>query len=262
MKKKSLQIMIIGMLAGLAGCGMVSGDDRTTGEKTQSEARETEEAAESWDIQTEKEKQLLIMAEKKEMWLEEPEFADEVYRYAVTDLDHNGRYEVIVAHMGGTGLYTYSRFFEVNEKYDGLEECRTEFLEGDSQPDIISEKLVAYIDENGKFHYAVYDSVKNGAAEYYENVRELMLQDGEIKTNYIVSKSVTYNGEIPDVTCSDSEGNAITEAEYESGAERYFQGFQRNVISFGWQDVKELEDDAEGIARQLCVSLDIFLQNE
>lgn len=50
---------------------------------------------------------------------------------------------------------------------------------GDSQPDLISEEWETYMDDKYEFHYAVYDLTKNGAAEYYENVREFILQDGK-----------------------------------------------------------------------------------
>lgn len=203
--------------------------------------------------------QLYIMAENKEMWTEELEFANDVYQYAVADLDRNGRYEVIVSNMGGTGHYTYSRFFEVNEEYNGLIECTTDFVEYDSQPDIISSKLETYIDDKGEFHYAVYDLLKNGAAEYYENVRELMLRDGEIITNYIANKSTIYEDGTPVITCEDSTGNNLTEQEYEEAAGNYFAGYQKITTSMGWQDVSELETEVKAIAAQLDMSLNTFL---
>ena len=202
--------------------------------------------------------QLYIIAENKEMWTEELEFANDVYQYAVTDLDRNGRYEVIVSDIGGTGYYTYSRFFEVNEDYDGLVECTTDFVEYDSQPDIISSTLETYIDEKGEFHYAVYDMLKNGAAEYYENVRELILRDGKIITNYIANKSTIYEDATPVITCEDSAGNSLTEQEYEEAAENYFAGYQKTTTSLGWQNVSELKTEVKEIVDQLDMSLNTF----
>ena len=206
--------------------------------------------------------QLRIIAENKDMWTEELEYADEVYCYAISDLDHNGRYEVIVSNMGGTGLYTYSRFFEVNETYDGVVECTTDFMEGDSQPDIIIEKVDTYIDANGGFHYAFSDALRNGMAESYENVRELILQDGEIITKYIASKSSIYEGETLNVTCMDQEGNSITEEEYATIADTYFVDCQKVVTNLAWQDVRQLPDDMDGIREQLNNSLIVFMVME
>lgn len=205
--------------------------------------------------------ELTVIAENKEMWTEMVgmEFPEEAYQYTIADLDRNGRYEIIVSGIGGTGIYTYSRFFEINENYDGLVECDTDFVEGDSQPDLISEKLETYIDDEGGLHYAVYDLVKNGAAEYHENVRELILQEGKIVTKPIAYKSTIYNDGTPTVTCTDLEGNVITEEEYENAAKNYFAGYQEGTTNLGWQDVRELGDDVEEIRKQLDVSFNKYI---
>lgn len=62
--------------------------------------------------------QLQVIAENRSRWCPDLEYAGELCQYAVADLDRNGRYEVIVSDMAGTGLYTYSRFFEINDSYD------------------------------------------------------------------------------------------------------------------------------------------------
>lgn len=79
--------------------------------------------------------QLQIIAKNKELWLDGLNDEDAVYQYAVTDLDGNGRKEIIVSQKEGTENYIYSRIFQVNDSYDGLEECGTDFAEGASQPD-------------------------------------------------------------------------------------------------------------------------------
>lgn len=202
--------------------------------------------------------QLRIIAENKDMWTTELEYADEVYRYAISDLDHNGRYEVIVSNMGGTGLYTYSRFFEVNETQDGLVECTTDFMEGDSQPDIIAEKIDTYVDANGEFHYVFSDVLRNGMTESYENVRELMLRDGEIITKYIASKATIYEGECVTITCNDGDGNTITEEAYETIVDNYFGDCEKVVTNLGWQDVRQLPDEVDGSMDRLETSFIVF----
>ena len=205
------------------------------------------------------------------MWIGNPEYADDLYQYAVTDLDRNGRYEVIVSNMGGTGMYTYNRFFEVNENCDGLTECSTDFVEGDSQPDLMTgsmggpdalpntmSTLDTYVNDQGMFCYAVYDMVKNGAAEYYENIRSLTLQDGMIRTAPIASRTTIYDGETPTVTCSDADGNPISEEEYESAADRYFAGWEKRETRLGWQSVKDLGNTVDEITAQLEQSLNVY----
>ena len=245
MKRYGKLAVVLGLALSMIMCGC---------EKEAKIVTETSDAIMKEDVK----KQLTIIAENKDMWTTELEYADEVYRYAISDLDHNGRYEVIVSNMGGTGLYTYSRFFEVNETQDGLVECTSDFMEGDSQPDIIVEKVDTYVDANGEFHYAFYDVLRNGVAESYENVRELMLRDGEIITKYIASKATIYEGECATITCNDGDGNTITEEAYETIVDNYFGDCEKEVTNLGWQDVRQLPDEVDGIREQLETSFVAF----
>ena len=257
---KLVAVLLIGFSIMMCGCKkgtqiedeIIANTDSTgtLDAKVEEEQETVLEVPDDTSIET-VEKQLTIMGENKDMWMADLEYADEVYRYAVTDLDHNGRYEIIVANMGGTGLYTYSRFFEINESLDGLVECTTDFMEGDSQPDIIVEQVDTYVDKNGEFHYVLPDVLRNGMAEYYENVRELILQDGEIITKYLVTKSTIYDGEIPNVICMDYEVNVITEEEYEGIVDHYFTGYEKVTTNLSWQDVRQLPDDIEEIKNML-----------
>ncbi|MBQ7841524.1 MAG: hypothetical protein IJ390_13720, partial [Lachnospiraceae bacterium] len=202
--------------------------------------------------------QMVVIAENKEMWVENPDYANDLYQYAVADLDHNGRYEIIVANHGGTGRYTYSRFFEINEHYDGLTECETDFVEGDSQPDLISTELTTYMDDNGGFHYVVYDILRNGAAEYYENYRELVLKEGKITLIPIAYRTTIYGEETQSIICKDSDGNAISEEDFVNAAKTYFAGYQETVTKLGWQDVNDLETEPEKIVAQLQESAEVY----
>ena len=259
--------LVVGFSLTLCGCEQenkstnenIINMDSTEIANTKVEAEQETVTEDSNEIITENtELQLTVIAENKDMWTEDLEYADEVYYYVISDLDHNGRYEVVVSNMGGTGLYTYSRFFEVNETYDGLVECSTDFMEGDSQPDVITETVDTYIDGNGELHYAFYDVLRNGMAESYENVRELVLRNGEIVTKYIASKATIYEGESATVTCHDGEGNVITEDAYETIANNYFADCEKEITTLGWQDMRQLPDDVDGIKEQLINSLKVF----
>lgn len=204
--------------------------------------------------------QMQVIAENVAMWHDAPDYANEVYRYAVTDLDRNGRYEVTVSNMGGTGQYTYSRFFEVNDSYDGLVECDTPFLEYDSQPDILVEKLDTYINSDGEFYYAVHDLVKNGAAEYQECTSALTLKDGALTVVPIAYRSTIYTEGTPSVTCRDASGAAISEDTYENAVTTYFSEWKKIGTLLGWQDMRELADNTEDILAQLRASFDVYFE--
>ncbi len=206
--------------------------------------------------------QIKIIADSRDLWEEDVYFAGDVYQYAITDLDHNGRLEIIASNMGGTGLFTYSRFYEINMTYDALVECKTGFIKYDSQSDLIMDSMETYIDENGQFFYVVYDYLRNGAAEHYENTQSLTLKDREILVTTIARRTTIYHDGSPETVCKDSAGNIISEAEYERAASAYFSNMTVGTTTLGWQDMLELADDAAGLTEQLNKSYDSFYLQE
>lgn len=200
--------------------------------------------------------QLGIMADNMDMWFGNPDYANDLYCYAVTDLDVNGRYELIVANCGGTGNYTYSHFFEVNKSYDGLTECETNFVEGDSQPDIIEDFITVYVDEEGVFHYIFNDYLRLGAAENYLITSAITLQNGKITSEPLRRMKTIYDEEKGGIiTYADGAGNEITGQDYINTVENAFEGLRSYTVSFGWQEVKELKDlGREEIVQKLAES--------
>lgn len=195
--------------------------------------------------------QLEIIASESALWTEDIDYAIPFNQYAVADLDANGRLEIITSYMGGSGVYTYSRFFEISEDYSNLTECSTDFIHGDSQPDIMydTEPIQVYFDAQGVIHYIFNDYVSMPAGKYYNAFIELSLQNGSV-TNRILAYSYelydpSSNGS---VTYYNADGQPITEEEYLSAAENAFaDAVKRAQVTFGWQDKAELKglSDAE-----------------
>ncbi|MPN11095.1 hypothetical protein SDC9_158396 [bioreactor metagenome] len=80
---------------------------------------------------------------------------------------------------------------------------------------------------------------RNGAAEYYENLRAIALIDGVLSQKYLAYKTTIY--EAPDVkptvTCTASDGKTIiSEDEYEAAPETAFAGLEKKTAAFGWTD--------------------------
>ena len=223
---------------------------------------ETSMTAEAAELNTQEEieeeedmvyRQLSLIAQNRQLWLEDYESLGYIVHYAVTDLDQNGRYEIIISGMGGTGLYTTSRIFEVNESLDGITECITDFLEG-SEPDLVEEVWERYLDENFLPHYVVEDITRNGMYGAFLATMELVMEEGKISTNYLAGKE-TIAGENQEddytIIFTDSAGNVISEEEYNNIVADYFAGYEREEKKIGWQDVTELKESTEEIILQL-----------
>lgn len=179
------------------------------------------------------EKQLSLIKDNVSMWKDSDGY--ERFQYAVTDLDHNGRLEIIAASCQGTGLYTYSNYYEVNETMDALNKVTTNYEEGDSEPDIIVDRAKVYYDaSNNEYHYIFTDLCKNGAAEYYESVNDVVLKEGKLTRSVLATKATIYENEKATITCKDSNENSITEEEYENVAEKTFGNLTSKTISLSW----------------------------
>ena len=192
-----------------------------------------------------------VIARNKDMWLTYMDYANDVQRYTVTDLDENGRLEIIVSSMGGTGNYSYNRFYEVNETFDGLVECTTDYEEGHSQPDICiinEESTRVFRDGEGKLHYVFTDWLKNGAAEYYNTYYDMWLENGQIRNRVLAAEHglVDNTGNLQ-ITYTDAKGKEITKEQYQNAIDDAFTGYAEVKGILDWRDLKGLvaADEAE-----------------
>ena len=190
-----------------------------------------------------------VIARNKDMWLTYMDYANDVQCYTVTDLDENGRLEIIVSSMGGTGNYSYNRFYEVNETFDGLVECATDYEEGNSQPDICiinEESTRVFRDGEGKLHYVFTDWLKNGAAEYYNTYYDMWLENGQIRNRVLAAEHgmVDNTGKLQ-ITYTNVKGTEITKEQYQNAVDDAFTGYTEVKGILDWRDLKELADADE-----------------
>lgn len=190
-----------------------------------------------------------LIAEQKDMWVTYMDYANDLQQFTIADMDGNGRLEVIVSSMGGTGSYSYTRFYEVNESFDGLTECTTDFIEGDSQPDVLStnEPGQVFLDSKGAFHYVIRDFMRAGT-EYYDIYYDVVLKNGHITHNLLAKMHDSYSTGSSVVEYTNAAGEKISEVEYLSAAETAFAGMSGLVYTFDWHNLEEIADsDAEAL---------------
>ncbi|MBQ9142037.1 MAG: hypothetical protein IJX63_09645 [Lachnospiraceae bacterium] len=191
------------------------------------------------------EAQIRVMVKQTDLWLESMDYANDLKKYTITDLDENGRLEIIVVNHGGTGNYTYSRYYEVNESYDGLTECTTSYVEGDSQPDLLwAEEITVYKDAQGTKHYIVQDAIRD-VTEYYFIWYDLTLQESEVTWKALATCHESYANATEGAVFSytTAEGEVITEAEFNSVPEKIFaENAEKDSMVWGWKDMEELQN--------------------
>lgn len=115
-------------------------------------------------------------------------------RYAVTDLDRNGRLELFGASTQGSSYFTTGKIFEVNESYNGFNEVAINLKEGSSLPEVIMEAADTY-DDNGTFSYAFKDVTRDGSDTSYTVNSAISLKNGALNIQYLgQEKTVIING--------------------------------------------------------------------
>ena len=199
--------------------------------------------------------QLKTIWESRDIWrvLEETDG----WCYAVTDLDGNGRLEILSSETHGTGNYTTLRAWEVSEDGASLNPITEDGEYGsgvvmssgyvsDENPSM--EDVEAYTDGSGITYYIQTDINKDGAAHYYETKQAVFLKDGKLDRQIVATKQTDYDengGET--VTCQNGSGESISEDDYETAVQRRFEGLSQKNVTFGWLSCvhsEELHEEA------------------
>ena len=247
MKRQFLLVIILILLLGMVGCGKnsLSAANATLQPSAATAAQENpvEETAlpEAAKAMPAEQQEALIMA-NYDLWAYTEPW-DSPWFYTFTDLDHNGRLEVIAAVTQGTGVYTYVHCYEVRADGLGIENCyhRDVEIEGpDDWPEMIRESLPCYYDVSTDIYYYPCEGVtRDGVAHQYYSWSVLCLKDGTAEWEFLASKWMDWDdqGNLQTV-CKDAAGNPISEQEYDSIVERRLAGMEKMELALAWTMVE------------------------
>ncbi len=190
--------------------------------------------------------QLRLIAESHEI-MEVVEWNQKYYgSYAITDLNRNGRLEIIFSHVEGTGRYSYNSIYEVNETFDGITEYMRKEKWTESEADIAEETEVAtYYDAvQGRYYYIFSDYLRDGMNCYYQNKRAIYLEENALKSMPLAFEEAYFDLEqdkwICEYTGADRE-TVIDEDAYDTVEEIFFENLSGTVTKIGW--MYNTEDD-------------------
>ncbi len=254
MKRISLIVIPLMLVFMMTGCGTKAGGTASAGQPASetilqqpAPVTNAEAGISSAPSMPEEQQKQLMMANYSLWAYTEP--WDSPWFYSFTDLDHNGRMEVIAATLQGTGLYTWMKVYEVNADCSGLAEVALMEEEGFSYPDLVIDSMPCYYDaEAGLYYYTCEDIIRDGAARYYDQNMFFFLCNGKLDFQTIATKETVYTEDKETVTCLDKDGNVISEADYETFADRYFAGNLKSELMLSWTQVENPwpEEDAAG----------------
>ena len=126
---------------------------------------------------------------------------DENYHYAITDLDQNGRLELIVSTgMFGAAHITGNWYYEISKDGYKLKKCKGKAF-GNEGHDICDDIDTVYIDpKKHNYYYIVHGITHVSGAENYDSVGFLQLKNGTLTDNYLAGGShfVSKKGKLKD----------------------------------------------------------------
>ena len=90
------------------------------------------------------------------------------WRYAVTDLDHNGQLELLAASQHQAARETTVKIWELSEGMDALYECSVDLEEGETFPEVLAENADTFHDPaTDTWSYLFFDNILLSDSEAY-----------------------------------------------------------------------------------------------
>ena len=182
--------------------------------------------------------QRALIERSRAIW--QPDLSNETWFSAVTDLDHNGRFEVLTASLQGTGLYTWVNVWEVNESFNGLNPCPDNTREGEAWPDIIKDTITSYRDPvTGRYTYVCEDMMRDGVAHYWTGIDSFCLDKGRIEVRTLASKDELYdNLGGSSARYFNANGTEISMDDYNNMERNSFQGQEQGMLTLSWTQLE------------------------
>lgn len=181
--------------------------------------------------------------------------------YAVTDLDGNGRLEILSSETHGSGHFTTFRAWEVGEGGASLVpitedgEYGSPVVMGSARYDVeglSTDSVDKFTDSaGGRIYYVQTDDVKDGAAHYYETKSAVFLENGKMEREILGFQQTQYldGGESCVVTYQrDVDGPEISEAEYDSPSR--LSGMAHTTAQIGWLVCVHAQDMTQALLNE------------
>lgn len=179
--------------------------------------------------------QLELILENSDLWKWDEDDTYYMHHYAVTDLDQNGRLEILSASIQGTGQYTYINCYEVNEWGDGLDEVLSDLSDLGFSPDLIQKNLTVYIDRKASvYRYLADDFWRISAAEYRNTRMAVTKKDGELAMEPLVYEEVFASEDSETHLYYQADGTEITKKEYDAFVDSRYEELDKRTARLGW----------------------------
>lgn len=205
------------------------------------------------------EEQIQRLFSNSSLWKQEEFNEYDPYYYTVTDLDHNGRVEILAAITQGTGIFTSGKVYEMAEGYQGIQDLTIDFDEETMLPEIIVAFADGCYDPSTDTYYYLFENVtRAGAAEHGLSKEILSIKDGKFSVIPLAWSYHEYDAEtMKEYAEYSSPTGTITEAEFSRVFADFASDMERMRTAFDWFTFHE-GDSAE----KLLHSYRVFIGTE
>lgn len=182
--------------------------------------------------------------------------------YTVTDLDDNGRLELISTCSHGTGQYSTSKIYEITEDHNALVPCQYGPSTMSSEPELGTMSWAYYYDGSGSRAYIVNDFLREGYDLSHTYKYAMWFAGGEAWVKLLgyvdMYAGADENGELDlQYDYFDAEDRPITAMEYDDIADTFFNAPAPSFIQLYWFD----PDDGEPLAQKLQLAVSTFYRS-
>ena len=209
------------------------------------------------------ERQLKVILDNISMWSLSGEGKEyDTYGYAITDLNGNGRLEIVTSHCNGTGLYSHNKYYEVNENLNGLVEVSTNLKSEEIETYIMDGVSKVFYDKmKNEYHYVFTNVTRNSYAEYLESKYELVMNGENINQTLLASKRTIYKGDggTGETVIKSADGEDLMEEQYERYEYLHYAGYEYKLAYLEWISGYNLDEtDINMVKTELKKSYDGF----
>ena len=165
------------------------------------------------------------------------ESADAKWSYAVTDLDHNGRLELLAASVQGDGRYTHVMAWEMGADLKSAAPIQVNVPEDESFPDILTDSADTFYNQvSNTWIYMFYDNIVFSADEAYYAKCAVKLADDGLSFQQLAIQHNQAAGGIVNTAYMDNSGNAITGEQYNAAGTEGPAELIKSSTNFEWVD--------------------------
>ena len=167
----------------------------------------------------------------------QPESAGAKWSYAVTDLNHNGRLELLAASVQGDGRYTHVSAWEMGADMNSCAPIQVNVPEDESFPDILTDSADTFYNQaSNTWIYMFYDNIIFSGEEAYYAKCAVKLADDGLSFQQLAVQHNQAAGGIVNTAYMDNDGNPITGEQYNAAGTEGPAQLIKSSTNFEWVD--------------------------